>query len=188
MPKTIRWRWIKGFKGYYQVSNTGKVRSVRRTITDIKSTNGVPKVRVMKGRVLKTNKTKYGYLTVVLSKNGRLFRSFVHRLVLKTFVGPCPPGMECRHFPDRDKTNNNLSNISWATRLVNAGDRKFHGTVPNSKGEKHNLCKLTEKRVLSIRSAFDSGKSTIRELAEIHRTTPSNIYRVVHRISWKHLP
>src|SRR3990170_1323459 len=36
----------------------------------------------------------------------------VHRMVLETFVGPCPDGMECAH-EDGVRTNCNLSNLQW---------------------------------------------------------------------------
>lgn len=69
----------------------------------------------------------YVSLVVSLRRDGRKFPRVVSRLVLENFVGPCPPGMECRHL-DGDSTNNRLNNLAWGTRLQNASDRIRHGT------------------------------------------------------------
>lgn len=60
-------------------------------------------------RRLKARKTKSG--TLVVSMPGRSSRP-VHRLVLETFIGPCPDGQEARHL-DGDATNNRLENLAW---------------------------------------------------------------------------
>lgn len=101
---------------------------------------------------------KTGYLCVTLSKNGKETGFPIHRLVLEAFIGPCPPGMECRHFPDRTKTNNRLSNLQWGTVKENAEDRIIHGTTKNRKdystvprGETHPFAKLSDADVETIR-------------------------------------
>lgn len=43
---------------------------------------------------------------------------YVHRLVLETFVGPCPEGMECDHV-NRDRSDNRLQNLRWVTSVDN---------------------------------------------------------------------
>lgn len=54
------------------------------------------------GRRLAEKPSPLGYHTTILA--GR--RVQVHRLVLEAFVGPCPPGMECRHLDgDRKRVN-----------------------------------------------------------------------------------
>src|SRR5262249_40388641 len=66
-----------------------------------------------------------GYLWVKLSDGGfsRPRQYPVHRLVLLAFVGPCPPRMQCRHFPDPDGMNNRLENLQWGTSAENHRDR-----------------------------------------------------------------
>src|SRR4051812_24620510 len=67
-----------------------------------------------KWRKLKLTPQSSGHLYVTLYRNNKGKAHYVHRLVLEAVVGPCPPGMEARHFPDRDPSNNNANNISWA--------------------------------------------------------------------------
>src|SRR6266567_540688 len=50
----------------------------------------------------------------------------IPRLVLETFVGPCPPGKECCHWDD-DPSNNNLSNLRWGSHFDNTEDIERNG-------------------------------------------------------------
>jgi hypothetical protein len=123
-----RWLPVVGFEGLYEVSDLGRVRSL-------------PHPRRVRGggtamhcgRLLKPYpQTKEGHLIVVLSSCNVQERHYVHRLALEAFVGPCPPGLECRHFPDRDPANNRLDNLSWGTKTENAQDQQVHGTNRNT--------------------------------------------------------
>lgn len=46
---------------------------------------------------------------------------FVHQLVLLAFVGPCPPGLECRHLDDNPR-NNRIDNLAYGTHKENGSD------------------------------------------------------------------
>jgi len=46
---------------------------------------------------------------------------YVHRLVLETFIGPCPENMEGCHKNDIG-TDNKLNNLRWGTRSTNRKD------------------------------------------------------------------
>ena len=72
---------------------------------------------------LTQHKNKSGYLQVNLLVHGIEFSRRVHTLVLETFVGPKPDGMECCHYPDSNKENNNLNNLRWDTHSENAKDK-----------------------------------------------------------------
>jgi hypothetical protein len=66
-------------------------------------------------------------LMVAFQVDRRHFTAYVHRLVLKAFVGPCPEGMEGCHW-DGDACNNKLDNLRWATHAENVEDSIRHGT------------------------------------------------------------
>lgn len=116
------WRWIKGYKGYYKVSTNGRVKAVSRVIPH--SAHGT---QFRKEKILKPGFAN-GYPMVILCKKGRIKYRTVHSLVLEAFVGPCPEGMQARHYPDGTKTNCKLSNLSYCTPVQNGLDRKEHGT------------------------------------------------------------
>lgn len=80
---------------------------------------------------LSSRPNKQGYQTVSLW-NGCKKRWFprVHQLVLLSFVGPCPTGMEVCHFPDHTKTNNRLSNLCYGTKKENGQQGIEQGVYP----------------------------------------------------------
>ena len=106
------WMPVPGFDKY-EVSNLGRVKSHSR---------GAP-------RILRPGPTNYGHLSVVL---GRGNTRMVHALVLTAFVGPRPPGADCRHL-DGDPTNNHLANLRWGSRTENILDAVAHGTWASDK-------------------------------------------------------
>lgn len=76
-------------------------------------------------RELKTTHGSNSYRRVCLYLNGKRAHRTVHSLVLGSFIGPCPEGLEARHL-DGDSMNNHRTNLEWATRQVNLADRKIH--------------------------------------------------------------
>ncbi len=135
---------------------------------------------------LKLASDKAGYVIVSLCHNGKAKTFKVHTLVLLAFIGLKPlPNMECRHYPDRNRSNNNLANLSWSSEKVNQGDRNEHGT--HNKGENNYSAKLTEFEVLEMRRMFDSGKCNERELRELFKTSKSQTNKIVNRKVWTHI-
>lgn len=132
-----------------------------------------------KWRQLRPTPMSSGHLVVNIL--GKL--RYVHHLVLEAFVGPCPPGMECRHFPDRDPANNKLENLSWGTHADNLRDRKIHQT--DNAGSRHGMSKLTERQVLQIRK--DHETLTLVEQAQKYKVTRGCVYGIVTRRTWKHV-
>jgi len=126
---------------------------------------------------------KGGYHRVNLSHDGHRRAVVVHKLVLITFVGPCPPGMQCRHL-DGNPSNNHVSNLAWGTRSENAQDKILHGT--DMRGAKHHNVKLTEKDVLEIRARFASGERGV-DLAKEFSVRTTNISAIILRQTWRHI-
>lgn len=124
-----------------------------------------------------------GYQFVSLRHDGRTSRASVHALVITTFVGPCPLGMQCRHL-DGNRTNNHVSNLAWGTPLENQHDRIRHGT--NNKGSNVCTSKLTDNDVLEIRRRAANGESKV-DIAKDFPVNPPNISHIVLRRSWKHI-
>lgn len=151
------WRPIPEFPGY-EVSSSGGVRSVDR----------VSHGRRYQGREMKTAPGSSGYPKVQLGKGNH---QQVHQLVLLTFRGPCPEGMEACH-GDGNRGNNALSNLRWGTRSSNALDRETHGT--GISGESNPRVKLTDVDVVSIRRLRTKGWK-LREIADRFNVTPANI-------------
>jgi hypothetical protein len=152
------WRDVPGWEGYYQVCNLGMVRSMPRIVESI-ANGGKLCTRLFKGRILAVTSTESGHLFVTLSRGNKPVSRRVHQLVLEAFVGPRPDGMVCRHFPDRDPTNNRLDNIQWGTSEENTADRRVHGT--NRNGVKQSPEHIA-KRVKAMAGRIISPESRVR--------------------------
>ena len=135
-------------------------------------------------RSSKRNPDAPTYRLVRLQGGGRSRHVAVHRLVLETFVGQCPPGQQCRH-ADGNASNNRRSNLSWGTCLENHADKVRHGT--SDKGEQNGRAKLTDSQVIEIRALRASGAKE-RDLMKRFGVGRSVLQRVYHRKSWKHIP
>lgn len=67
------------------------------------------------GKILRPHKNKNtGYYCIDLWENNKSKRYAVHRLVAETFI-PNPNDKPCVDHIDGDRTNNNVSNLRWAT-------------------------------------------------------------------------
>ena len=69
------WKPIKGYEGLYEVSNIGRVRSLRNNHGNYRE------------KILKQQDNGDGYLQVTLYKDGKAKHFTVHRLVAMAFCG-----------------------------------------------------------------------------------------------------
>jgi hypothetical protein len=145
---------------------------------------------IHKGKWLKPGKSR-GYLGIILSKNKQCYSCKVHHLVLETYVGPCPEGMECRHLNGM-RVDNRLENLCWGTRSENRQDATKHGTATGGakcslKGSDNPMAKLNEEQVCLMRNAYYDGAYTQYELADYFGMSQSSVQRIVTKNNWGHL-
>lgn len=70
------WKAIEGYEGYYEVSSSGRVKSLERTV---KRSDG--QVRKLNSRIISGSFDTDGYRQCKLSKNGKYLTVNIHRLV-----------------------------------------------------------------------------------------------------------
>lgn len=139
-----KWEDIKGYEGYYQVSNKGNVRSLDRTLNQ-RFKHGRYEDRRIKGKLLATTDNGHGYLIACLNKNGKRKNHYTHRLVAEHFIGEIPEGYVINH-KDYDKYNNTADNLEIVTQKENI----IH-SIPNMEGPNRRF-KDYKKRYIRYRS------------------------------------
>lgn len=124
------WKDIENYEGYYQISNLGRVKSLER-YKKIKTKKVLLKERIMKPHK-QYGKSDNEYLDIILYKNGKSERFYVHRLVAKAFI-PNPENKNQVNHKDKNKQNNNVYNLEWCTQNENV---KHSYTFPDRKRNK----------------------------------------------------
>lgn len=161
---------FKKIRGYnYEVSDTGEVRNMKTE------------------RILKNySYEKDSYLQVNLCKNGKVKNCYVHRLVLETFVGTCPEGMEACH-NNGNAGDNRVKNLRWDTRKNNIKDSIDQGTRFIQRGSKHSMSKLTEEQVREIRAKYIRYNRDVNTytLAKEYGVSNQEISNIVNNKRWK---
>lgn len=119
------WKAVVGYEGYYEVSSYGRVRGVDRYVnTGILHSD----IKLHKGKMLKPNLKKNGYLSVDLCKGNKLKTVLVHRLVAVAFIEK-PDGKDVVNHKNLDKTDNRVENLEWVTCRENTLHASANGVI-----------------------------------------------------------
>ena len=109
------WRPIPGYETLYEASSHGNIRSLGHTVYTEYFRNGQYKP----GKILHPTKNKVsGYMSVMLAKDGKHIRNYVHRLVASAFL-PNPNNLPQVNHKDQNRQNNTLSNLEWCSISYN---------------------------------------------------------------------
>ena len=150
----------------YEVSDAGEVRR--------KDTQ----------KVRKPSTTPTGYKVIVMSTPGGKHKGvYVHREVLRAFVGKCPDDCEVSHL-NGNNADNRLVNLAYETRVANQRRKKAHGTLLF--GQKHPSSKLSEDSVRKIRRLSIEGYSA-RQIGACVGVSRSQVNRVLRGEHWAHV-
>ena len=100
-----QWKPIQEFNGEYEVSNLGRVRSMKRYYGVV-------------GRIMPQTIQRKGYYAVTFHMNNKAYCRKVHRLVIEAFT-PNPDNLPTINHIDGNKLNNHVSNLEWCTYQAN---------------------------------------------------------------------
>lgn len=167
------WKDIVGYEGLYQVSNLGRVKSLKRKVYA-----GRNRMRWQYERILSNNKTNgNGYIVVSLNKESKSKNKYVHRLVAEAFLEN-PNNYKYINHKDQNTFNNNANNLEFCTAQYNSTYRDAH----IKRGLKYRNNLVNSKKVYQL----DENENIIKEfpsMAEANRqlgTNHTSIYACIN--------
>ncbi len=163
------WKDVKGYEGYYQVSNLGRVKSLKR-----KQTFSDGRIFTIKERILKPVMNNYDYYGIGLHKECETRNFQIHQLVAICFLNHKPNGnkMVVNHI-NFNRVDNRLSNLEIITNRENTNQKhrksssKYVGVHWN-KARKKWRARITvngeEKHLGTFTNELDASKAYQDEL------------------------
>ena len=171
------WRTVvteEGIYENYKVSNLGRVKSLNYH-------------REKREKILSPDEDRYGYLRVVLCKNGKTKRYIVHRLVAMAFI-PNIMNYNCIDHRDTNKKNNNVLNLTWVTHKQNNNNELTK--KKRSETKKGTRYKIKKVICLETGEIFNSVGETARQL-KINITSIADVcnkkYKQTHNMTFRYL-
>lgn len=173
------WKDILNYEGYYQVSNLGRIKSLKRYVKKRWDT-----LILIDEKILKPILRKDGYYRIKLCKNGNYDHPLVHQVVLKTFVKNLENKPQINHI-NGDKSNNKLNNLEWTTISENIQHSYNNNLHKKLRGVKNGASKLTETDILEIRKIGKLRK--VKDTAFKYNITTHTVWCILNNKSWTHI-
>jgi hypothetical protein len=154
------WKSVKGYEGLYEISNYGRVKSLRFI------NNNVNKEKVT---FIAITDNGNGYKIGSLSDKGKRKNQYIHRLVAQHFL-PNDLNKPIVNHLDRDTSNNKYDNLQWCTQreniLYSANIIGRDSIIEKSKATRlRNILARNDEYTLQIIAEYKGG-NTIRKLSD----------------------
>ena len=164
-----QWVDIKGYEGVYQVSNTGKVRSLKFN-----------KVKIRKVRI-----GRDGYYRLNLHNNNGSKTFKIHRLVAESFI-PNPSSKPFVNHKNLIKTDNSIDNLEWSTPLENTRHYIYNGEKNRKRpyeNKTYERIKFSMNDLNEMHKLYLSG-FTLSQIAEQYNIRTMSVIQVL--LSYMH--
>lgn len=179
-----RWKPIKGYEGLYEVSDWGRVKSLKRTHKSKNNSKATIKEHFLK------NSFDGRYSFVCLYKNNKQKRISVHRLVAEAFI-PNPNNLPQINHINEDKSDNRACNLEFVTPKQNAN----HGTRNEriSKSKRNNTYNTKTVIQYTLDGEFIKEWPSVMEIERVLNISNSNVcaccngkYKSTHNFIFKY--
>ena len=167
------WKDVIGYEGFYQVSNTGKVKSL------------------IKNRILNERKQDNGYVSVMLYKDRCAKFHSIHRIVAEAFLENKDNKPFVNH-KDENKRNNHVENLEWCTRKHNMNCGTINKRLSEKRGHdarrKRKVCQknMSDNIVACWESIADAARETHTARTSIYQCC-RGIHHSANGYKWSYL-
>jgi hypothetical protein len=195
------WKEIKGYEGLYEISNLGRVKSLKRVVD-----RGRQGKRVEPERILKPSKNGKGYLCVKLCFMARESNQRIHSLVASHFpnikydhpafqIAPelktnfdyqviTSQKFQVNHI-NGIKTDNRWDNLEWVTNSENQIHAYKLGLNKKRLGKDNHATKLTAYEAALIK--YGHPDLSQRQIAKIYGITQAAVSLIKKGVNWGHI-
>lgn len=153
------WKDIKGYEGLYQISNYGRVKSMKRYVQGYR--------KDLRNEMILKAENHNGYKKIILTKDRYRKKFFVHRLVAMAFI-PNPNNYPIINHKDENRSNNCVENLEWCTHEYNLNygnrNKKLSELMPKVLHSKAVL--QIDKNTGQIINEFSSCREAARQIGK----------------------
>jgi len=147
------WKDIQGYKGHYQVSNLGRVKSLARY-------KGKNNTRYFGEDIILKCDTSTGYNHINLWKDGKVTNIKNAILTVKAFI-PNLYNKPCINHKDGIKLNDNITNLEWCTYKENNQHAWRTGLSNSDSTDKEVIMfSLSGKKLSTFRSSHEASRQS----------------------------
>ena len=175
------WKPIIGYEGFFEVSNLGRVKSLKREITGKNNILYKCKERILKQR--KSRKSDYRHISLTINCNILCRR--IHRLVAHAFLDKIENKNVVNHI-NGIKHDNRVCNLEFCSDYENVHHAIRTGLTPCNKGESSLTSKLKNEDIFKIREMSKEGVKQ-RKIANSFNICQQLVSEIVRGKKWKHI-
>lgn len=169
----LEFRKIRSLNYLYEINENGTI------IRNVKSKKQL-KIK------LDYHHSKAGYYATFVhiggrSKDSRIIRCMIHRLVAECWLGDCPDGMEVDHI-DRNTHNNDWRNLRYVTKSEQMKNRD-HSNI--SRRGSQNLEVARQMRSIPVKIMGNGKEVLFNSKAECSRYLAEYYHQTIPQVAWK---
>ena len=128
-----------------------------------------------------------GYMDITVGPNSFRTTRKVHRLVAEAFIGPQPDESYEINHKDRNRSNNDVSNLEWVTHKENVRLIPYEVGSAARSGSKNGRVKVNEQIVSEVRNLYENENMSVSEISFQYGIAYSTALDIVKYKTWKNI-